>query len=163
VRRQPFLLILDNFEQLAEEGASLSGACSNARRSLPVWSRPGTSSTRRGARISTLRPLPVPSMQERRNAWRSTPAFACSPTSAAARPDFQITRDNAATISALCERLEGIPSPRTGRAWVGTLTVPQILARLEHRFDLLTAAAKTFLRHRTLARHRVSFACFPPN
>ncbi|MBW3623017.1 MAG: tetratricopeptide repeat protein, partial [Armatimonadetes bacterium] len=68
------------------------------------------------------------------------------------RPDFRITRENATTVAALCERLEGLPlALELAAAWVQTLTPAQMLARLDRRLDLLTSRRKDLSpRHRTL-------------
>ncbi len=67
-------------------------------------------------------------------------------------PDFQVTKRNAPTVAALCERLEGIPlAIELVAAWAGTLTVGQMLSRLSRRFDLLVSRRKDLpVRHRAL-------------
>ncbi len=150
---RPALLILDNFEQVAEEGAQVVWTLLER---VPTLACLVTSRHRLdigGEREFPVPPLPVPSMPgapERLATYPSVRLFV--DRAQAARPDFQITRDNAATVAALCERLEGIPlAIELAAAWVGTLTVAQILARLEHRFDLLTSRRKDLSpRHRTL-------------
>src|SRR5205814_1836293 len=67
-------------------------------------------------------------------------------------PDFQVTAQNAATVAGLCQALEGLPLAielAAARAWA--LTPQQMLARLEHRFDLLVGRQRPAdSRHRSL-------------
>ena len=55
-----------------------------------------------------------------------------------ARPSFALTAENKGAVITLCNVLEGVPlALELAAAWVRVLTLPQILARLSHRFDLL--------------------------
>ena len=69
-----------------------------------------------------------------------------------AQPEFELTTRNALAIAHICRRLDGIPlaielaAPR-----VRVLSVEQIAERLDDRFSLLTAGARTALpRQKTL-------------
>jgi tetratricopeptide (TPR) repeat protein len=68
------------------------------------------------------------------------------------RPDFQLTRANAAAVAALCARLEGLPlALELATARAGVLTPAQMLARLEQRFELLVRRGRPAdARHRSL-------------
>ncbi len=68
------------------------------------------------------------------------------------QPGFQITPDNAVAVSQICQRLDGIPlAIELAAARVRVLAVGQIAARLDDRFELLTAGSRTALpRHQTL-------------
>jgi tetratricopeptide (TPR) repeat protein len=70
----------------------------------------------------------------------------------AVRPDFQLTRTNAAAIAALCSALEGLPlALELAAARTGVLTPQQMLDRLQQRFDLLAGGRRgTDPRHRSL-------------
>jgi predicted ATPase len=70
----------------------------------------------------------------------------------AVRPDFRLNKTNAATVAALCHRLEGLPlAIELAAAWVQTLTPAQMLQRLSRRFDLLVSRRTDLpLRHRSL-------------
>jgi predicted ATPase len=70
----------------------------------------------------------------------------------AAQPFFQVTLQNAAAISDICHRLDGIPlAIELAAARVRALSVEQIAARLSDRFRLLTRGARTALpRQQTL-------------
>src|SRR5262249_3705007 len=65
--------------------------------------------------------------------------------------DFQLTERNAATVAAICTRLEGIPlAVELAAARALVLTPAQILAHLENRLDFLAGRSAATLRHRTL-------------
>ena len=67
-------------------------------------------------------------------------------------PTFALTETNAAVVSAICARVDGIPlAIELAAARVRHLSPEQILARLSDAFALLTTGARTALpRHRTL-------------
>jgi non-specific serine/threonine protein kinase len=57
--------------------------------------------------------------------------------------DFHLTSSNAAAVAELCSRLEGVPfAIQLAAAWVGTLTVDQIVARLDDCIRLLTHGSR---------------------
>jgi predicted ATPase/class 3 adenylate cyclase len=68
------------------------------------------------------------------------------------RPDFRVTRENAATVVSICHRLDGIPlALELAAARVRSLSVEEINHRLDHRFRLLTGGSRTALpRQQTL-------------
>jgi predicted ATPase len=70
----------------------------------------------------------------------------------AARRDFVLTEQNAASIAELCRRLEGLPlAIELAAARLRHLAVPALIARLEQRLNLLTSGASDLPdRQRTL-------------
>jgi predicted ATPase/DNA-binding SARP family transcriptional activator len=68
------------------------------------------------------------------------------------RPSFALTPQNAMAVSELCHHLDGLPlAIELTAAWARTLTVPQILARLNQRFDIFPSVTRdTPSRHQTL-------------
>lgn len=61
-----------------------------------------------------------------------------------ARPDFQITDDNAAAVAEICRRLDGVPlAIELAAARVRALSLAEILDGLHDRFRLLTGGART--------------------
>ena len=67
-------------------------------------------------------------------------------------PGFALTEDNAGVIGSICHRLDGLPlAIELASAHVNVLTVEQIDARLDDRFELLAAATNpTYSHHHTL-------------
>ncbi len=70
----------------------------------------------------------------------------------ASRPDFTLTRENAAAVARVCRRLDGLPlAIELAAARLRVLSVRDVAARLDDRFRLLTAGNRTALpRHQTL-------------
>src|SRR5262249_45399455 len=68
------------------------------------------------------------------------------------RPDFQVTRANAAAVAELCRRLEGIPlAIELAAARASVLSPRQMVAGLERRFEILVSRQRDLTsRHRTL-------------
>ena len=141
----PTLLVLDNFEHLVEHGAPLvlslltrlpSLAClvtSRRRLSLP------------GERERPVSPLPTPSLglpdapETPAQVVQAAGVRLFVDRAQAARPDFQLTRGNAAAVAALCRNLEGIPlAIELVAARAMALSPAQMNERLAHRFDVLT-------------------------
>ena len=70
-----------------------------------------------------------------------------------ARPRFALTGDNAAAVTEICARLDGIPlAIELAAARAGVFSAAQIAAGLQDRFRLLTGGARTAVpRQQTLA------------
>src|SRR5262249_22311540 len=70
----------------------------------------------------------------------------------AVRPDFQVTRTNAAAVASLCQALEGLRlALELAAARAGVLTPQQMLDRLQHRLDFLASGRRgADPRHRSL-------------
>jgi len=151
----PSLLVLDNFEQLAEDGASVIEALlmrmPELRCLVTSQLRLGIS----GVYDMALAPLPVPEDD-------TAPALLLECPSAAlfidraqqARPDFQVTARNGAAIAALVRGMEGMPlAIELAAAWAQVLTPAQMLERLGDRFQLLVHPRKGKVdRHQALNR-----------
>jgi predicted ATPase/class 3 adenylate cyclase len=69
-----------------------------------------------------------------------------------ARPDFEVTNQNVATLASICSRLDGIPlAIELAAARVRSLSLEQIRRNLDQRFRLLTGGSRTALpRQQTL-------------
>lgn len=156
------LLVLDNFEQLVEEGALVVRALIEQvpRLTCLVTSRQRLELA--GEQEFVVLPLPTPGVPA-----GSLPALPVPGPDAllrfpsvqlfvdraqAARPGFQLTPENAAAVAALCDRLEGLPlALELAAAWAEVLTPEQMLPRLEKRFELLVSQRRDrSARHRTL-------------
>jgi non-specific serine/threonine protein kinase len=69
-----------------------------------------------------------------------------------ARPTFTLTAETAGAVAEICRRLDGIPlALEFAAARLSALSLEQIVARLDDRFQLLTGGSRTALpRHQTL-------------
>jgi predicted ATPase len=149
----PVLLVLDNAEHLTEAVANLARTLLDEvpRLSLLVTSRQRLLVA--GEREVPIAPLPVPELPgtpERLLEFAGVQLFVNR--AQAMRPDFQLTARNVESVVALCRKLEGIPlAIELAAGWVQTLTIPQMLERLENRFDLLVSRRRDISpRHATL-------------
>ena len=76
-----------------------------------------------------------------------------------ARPDFVVTDDNAAVVSEICTRLDGLPlAIELAAARVRALSLPEILESLHDRFRLLTGGARTAVRRQQTLRASVDWS-----
>jgi predicted ATPase/DNA-binding SARP family transcriptional activator/Tfp pilus assembly protein PilF len=148
------LLVLDNFEQLAEEGAvcihELLARSADVK--LLVTSRKKLHVE--GEHEFRLAPLPTSAGVQTPQALLTVPSIAlfvdrCQ----AVLPDFQLTHRNAAVVSQLCDHLEGIPlSIELAAARVAVLSPAHILEQVRaNRLDFLTTRRRDAAsRQRTL-------------
>lgn len=164
---RPALLVLDNFEQLVEEGAQvvhalLAGAphvrcLATSRQRLQLegeWEVP-------------LSPLPLPrgsdTTPERLLEYPSVQMFV--DRAQAARPDFQLTPRNGKAVAELCMRLEGLPlALELAAGWARVASPEQMLVRLHARLDFLAGSRRDLpSRHRSLrAALDSSYELLPP-
>lgn len=150
---RPVLLVLDNYEQLAETGAwvvqKLLERIANLHCLVTSRHRLHLEAEREFPLLPLVTPF-LPGSLERLVEFPSVQLFL--DRAQAARPDFQITSRNAGAIASLCHRLEGIPlALEMAAAWSSVLSPGQILERMRKRLDLLVGRNKgQVARHRTL-------------
>jgi predicted ATPase/DNA-binding CsgD family transcriptional regulator len=148
------LLFLDNFEQVINAAPALTellGGCHvlkilvSSREVLRVH----------GEQEFSVQPLKLPNLS-----YQSGPEFVSQYAAVALflqrvrsfDPDFQITTSNAKTIAEICVHLDGLPlALELAAARLKLLSPEALLARLEHRLQLLTQGSRdAHLRHQTL-------------
>ncbi|MCC7024542.1 MAG: helix-turn-helix domain-containing protein, partial [Thermomicrobiales bacterium] len=145
------LLILDNCEQVLDAApalATLSAAC--PRLALLATSREPL--RLRAERVVPVPPLALPASADAVDLGQS-PAIALFVARArAADPAFALTAEDAATVAAICARLDGLPlALELAAARIPLLPPEALLARLDHRLPLLTGGARDLPdRQRTL-------------
>ncbi len=155
------LVILDNFEHLAEEGALYVRQLLDAAPELSCLITSRHRLRLEGEREVAIRPLetpPIPQKGRRPSsaALQALPEFSSVQMfldrAQAVSPTFLLTPENAETIAQLCNRLEGIPlAIELAAAWASTLSPQEILERLSNRLDLLVSKRKDAIaRHRSL-------------
>jgi len=148
------LLVLDNFEQLLAAAPLLVALVeSTPALTLLVTSRAVLRIS--GERCFTVPPLPVPDLSHlpALEVLARNPAVALFVRQASARqPAFALTADNAATLAAICVRLDGLPlAIELAAARVRILAPTQILTRLERRLALLVDGGRDLpVRQQTL-------------
>jgi predicted ATPase/class 3 adenylate cyclase len=141
LRGKQLLLLLDNCEHLVEACAQLADQLLHACPQLKI-----IASSREALGISGETICRVPSMMDE----ESMHLFVERATKA--EPRFQLTDDNAAFVTQICQRLDGIPlAIELAAARVKLFTPQQIAERLVDRFKLLTGGSRTALpRQQTL-------------
>jgi non-specific serine/threonine protein kinase len=154
-RSRQILLVVDNCEHLimgcAQIADRLLGACPNLK--MLITSREGLGLM--GEEVWHVPTLSLPeSLQslsiELLTRYEGIRLFVERAT--AVKSDFLLTERNAPAVAEVCQRLDGIPlAIELAAARVRVLSVEQIAARLQDRFDLLTGGSRTaFPRHQTL-------------
>jgi predicted ATPase/DNA-binding SARP family transcriptional activator/Tfp pilus assembly protein PilF len=158
--RRPSLLLFDNFEHLVDEGALLVQMLLERVPTLTILATSRQRLNLSGEREFPVLALPTPGEpaggpEERENPegmthFESVRLFV--DRAQAVRPDFQVTRGNAAAVGALCERLEGIPlALELAAARVQVLTPSQMLDQLQRPLDFLVSRQRGAApRHRSL-------------
>jgi predicted ATPase/DNA-binding SARP family transcriptional activator len=164
--RQPSLLVLDNFEHLAGEGALVVRTLLERVATLTCLVTSRQTLDLSGEAEFFVAPLSTPRGEgtpETLMGCESVQLFV--DRAQAARPDFQVTSANALAVSALCDRLEGIPlALELAGARAQVLTPAQMLGQLERRFEFLVSRKRDVPdRHRTLrAAMDWSYQSLPP-
>jgi predicted ATPase/DNA-binding CsgD family transcriptional regulator len=155
LRTRNLLLILDNCEHLIEACAELAEAL---LRSCPGLRVLATSREALGITGEIAWPVPSLSLPDLRrlpdieSLTRYESARLFVERTAAVRPDFTFTEQNAPAVAQVCYRLDGIPlAIELAAARTKVLSVQEISERLGDSFRLLAAGSRTALpRHRTL-------------
>ncbi|MFB6893843.1 regulator [Kitasatospora sp. NPDC056327] len=152
------LLVLDGCEHLAQACAELAVALLRALPGLRVLATSRMALRTAGEHLLTLAPLPVgpagddPGDAAAAGAELPDAVRLFADRARAVLPSFAVTGANAGGIARLCRRLDGIPlAVELAAGRLRALTVEQITARLDDRFQLLTGGDPAALpRHRTL-------------
>jgi len=149
------LLLLDNCEHLLDGCANLVDALMRQCPHLTILA-----SSREALGIGGEQTYRVPSLSLPDPKQAHTPA-SVAPFEAVqlftdrallARPDFEVTHQNASTLASICHRLDGIPlAIELAAARVRSLSIAEIDSKLDQRFRLLTGGSRTALpRQQTL-------------
>jgi predicted ATPase/DNA-binding XRE family transcriptional regulator len=154
LRRKALLLVLDNFEHVlgaAPDVSALLQACPQLH--VLVTSRAVLHIS--GEHQVSLAPLQLPQAHATdvaESVGHSEAGRMFVERAQAARPEFQLTRDNAAAVARICRRLDGLPlAIELAAARVRLLPPQALLTRLERRLPLLTGGGRDLpLRHQTL-------------
>ncbi len=147
IGRRRLLLLLDNREHVIDACAQLAdallGGCPNLRL-LTTSREPLRISGECVWRVPSLR-IPEPRSMVSPDQVAQFPAIQLFVQRAQALPsDFAVTSRNAAVVSAICARLEGLPlAIELAAAWMRALGVDQILERLGDTFELLVGGSRS--------------------
>jgi predicted ATPase/DNA-binding CsgD family transcriptional regulator len=155
------LLLQDNFEQIIAAApvlADLLEACPQVK--LLVTSREVLRV--RGEHEFVVQPLPVPDLKQSAGSealshYASVALF--TQRAQAVKPDFQVTDTNASTIAAICARLDGLPlALELAAARLKLLSPQALLARLEHRLQVLTRGPRDVSERQQTLRNTIKWS-----
>jgi predicted ATPase/class 3 adenylate cyclase len=155
LRDRQALLVLDNCEHLVAKCAHLSEALLRDAPRLRILATSREALGVAGEVEWQTPPLSLPPIAgasaEALTESESVRLFVAR--AAAGRPGFAVNAPNAQIVGQICRRLDGIPlAIELAAALVRVLSVEQIAARLDDRFQLLTRGSRTALpHHQTLA------------
>src|SRR6266568_1029388 len=154
-------LLLDNFEQIISAAPALADlleACPQLK--LLVTSREVLRV--RGEQEYVVQPLPVPDLKQ--SAGREALSHYASVTlftqrAQAVNPEFQVTDTNADTIAAICARMDGLPlALELAAARLKHLSPQALLARLEHRLQVLTRGPRDVSERQQTLRNTIAWS-----
>jgi predicted ATPase/DNA-binding CsgD family transcriptional regulator len=148
------LLVLDNFEQVVEAASAVAELLAASPR-LKVLTTSREVLHLHEEHIFPVPPLEFPELKhllslERLAQYEAVSLFIQRARNA--KPDFQVTHENALAVAGICHRLDGLPlAIELAAARVRLLTPAAILSRLEHRLPLLVGGARDLpIRQQTL-------------
>ncbi|HEX3522342.1 MAG TPA: winged helix-turn-helix domain-containing protein, partial [Stellaceae bacterium] len=149
------VLVLDTCEHMIAAAAAMAEALLRAGSAVRILATSREPLRAEGERIYPVPPLAVPAA-EGDDPWRYGAVWLFVVRSRASgayvSEDHHIAASIAASIAAICRRLDGIPlAIELAAARVAALGIEEVAARLDDRFQLLTGGRRTALpRHQTL-------------
>ena len=148
------MLVLDNCEHVIDAAAGMAGAllrANSAARVLATSQEPLRTEGECLYRVPSLA-VPAEDTEDTEQLLRHGAVRLFVARARAADPHFSPDSRIAAVIAGICRRLDGIPlAIELAAARGGVLGIPEIAARLDDRFHLLTGGLRTALpRHQTL-------------
>ena len=149
------LLVLDNCEHLVDAVGELVGTLLRAAPDLRIIATSRTDLNAHGEHVFAVPPLAVPDpaiLESSRPALSSFEAIRLI-TDRALAAGVVVTDDNLPDLARICQRLDGIPlAIELAAARLKTLSVAEVLRRLDDRFRLLTGGDPRIVpaHHQTL-------------
>ncbi|MFN8499018.1 MAG: tetratricopeptide repeat protein [Anaerolineae bacterium] len=145
LQEKQMLLLLDNMEQVVGE-APLVAELLDAATHLKVLATSRIVLRLRGEREFQVLPLPLPDPRHlpplaALSQFAAVELFA--QRAASVKPDFKLTRENAAAVAEICYRLDGLPlAIELAAARIRVLPPEALAQRLNNRLKLLTSGPR---------------------
>ncbi len=159
--RQPMLLLLDNFEHLVSAAPAIAQLLANGPKLKAVVTSQAPLHVY-GEHEFPVPPLALPDLKSipPLQVLSRLPAVALFVERAqAVKRDFTLTKENAATVAAICARLDGLPlAIELAAARIKLLSPSAMLARLESRLSLLTGGARDLPTRQQTLRSTVDWS-----
>jgi predicted ATPase len=156
LKSKELLLVVDNVEQVVEAAVDLAGLLAEAPRVRLL------ATSREALHVAAERAYPVPplGLPDPRAPGQAEDIVRCDAVAffveraRSIEPTFEVTPANAATVAAICTRLDGLPlALELAAARIGSLSPEAILARLGEPLKLLKGGHRDAPeRHRALER-----------
>jgi predicted ATPase len=146
------MLVLDNAEHLVEGVAAFIGALGERLSGLRLLVTSQEVLRTAGEQVFRPGPLALPTDDDLLSARASGAVALFVARARQVNPRFELDEDNRAAVVDICRRLDGIPlAIELAAARVPLLGVDGLRARLDERFQVLTAGARAVMRrHQTL-------------
>lgn len=155
------LLLLDNFEQITSAAtllAQLLAACPSLK--ILVTSREVLHI--RAEHEFALLPLALPDLKQSADLETLSHNAAVNlflQRARSVKSDFQLTEENARTIAEICTRVDGLPlAIELAAARIKLLPPKKLLARLDHRLQVLTYGARDLPRRQQTLRETLTWS-----
>jgi predicted ATPase len=158
--RAPVLLLLDNFEHLVQAVPTVAEILA-AGPNLKILVTSRAPLHLYGEHEFPLPPLTLPDSRSMPSVevLSQCPAVALFvQRAAAARPDFELNRENASAVAEICARLDGLPlAIELAAARVKVLSPSSMLTRLASRLQLLTGGSRDLPRRQQTLRAAIDW------
>jgi predicted ATPase len=161
LREKEMLLLLDNFEQVIEAApqvAELMETCPKLR--LVVTSRAPLRV--RGEKELFVPPLAVPLPNgyfDLLNVSQYAAVELFIQRARSIKPDFAVTNENAPAVAEICHRLDGLPlAIELAAARIKMMTPPELLSKLERRFDVLRGGVRDLPERQQTLRSAIDWS-----
>jgi len=153
LQSRELLLVLDNCEHLLQACAELADRLLRVGPDVRILATSREALGMIGETVWPVSPLDLPTGPVAIDEANRQPALRLFvDRSRARKPDFAVSEASLPSMIEICRRLDGIPlAIELAAAWIPSLTVDELAARLDSRFRLLTGGSRTALpRHQTL-------------
>ncbi len=158
---QHVLLMLDNFEHVVDAAPLVTALLADCPRlQVLVTSRMRLRVS--GEHEYAVSPLRVKATDEPTGveaAWAAEAVRLFVERAHAVMGEFALTSENAAAVSQICTRLDGLPlAIELAAAWVKVLSPQELLARLERRLPLLTGGGRDLPARQQTMRDTIAWS-----
>ncbi|MET8425062.1 protein kinase [Nocardia sp. NPDC004860] len=149
------LVVLDNCEQVIDAVTALTESLLRACPDVRILATSREALNVSGESVLTVPPLtiPDPAVKSASRVAREDAVALFAERAAAVVPGFEVDDDNRASVTRICARLDGLPlAIELAAARLRTMSLDQILTRLDDRYGLLTRGRRGApMRQQTLA------------
>jgi predicted ATPase len=159
LRTKDLLLVLDNCEHVIEAAAGLAENLAQSCERLVILSTSRETLGIDGERLVPVPPLAVPDSADLAAITQAEAVRLFADRAAAVKPGFQLTAENAAAVTAVVRRLDGIAlAIELAAARVPAMTAAELARRLERSFAVLAAGPRGAAAHHQTLRATIDWS-----